>query len=826
MGVTAAHTPHIKLTYTRKFNIDFDPIADHDAVVAGPNVRFTLLTSRLVRMEHSPTGEFEDRPSQAFWRRRQPVPRFQASRTGGVIRIETDHLVLRYRVNPGGFTPDSLEVRLKAGGEWRFGRRDPENLGGTVRTLDMVDGATALEPGLASRSGWAVVDDSAGLVFDDDGWLAPRESAGNTDLYFFGYGSDYAGCQLDFYKVAGPAPMLPRWALGNWWSRYARYSAGELTGLMREFRDRSVPLSVCIVDMDWHLTETGNSSSGWTGYTWNRDLFPDPRRFIDELHRMGLKVTLNLHPALGVHPHEEQYAAMAEAVGIDPDGQKPVPFDIASPRFVQAYFELLHHPIERQGVDFWWVDWQQGTDSAVAGLDPLWWLNHLHFYDLARKGERPLLLSRWGGLGSHRYPVGFSGDTIVSWESLAFQPYFTATAANVGYGWWSHDIGGHTSGVEDAELYVRWVQYGVFSPILRLHSTLNPFHERRPWAYDAETLRVSRDAMQLRHALIPYVYTMARRSHTEGVALVRPMYYEHPGSEEAYGCGGQYYFGSELIAAPFVSPADEHTRLSRQAVWLPPGDWFGFLGGERYEGGGWYAIHGGLDEVPVFARAGAIVPLGPRAGWGGVDNPESLEVHVFPGADNSFELYEDDGGHEHSLITFSQKWDSRRLEFEIQAARGATAHLPRQRAYTLLFRCIGEAPAVSVELNREPVSADVRFEDETMIVSGIVLAPTDMLAVTLVANENGLLGDADRRAAGFHKLLKAFKLSTRVKWELDLRTGKIIADPGILAEHGSALAPSQARALRETITGLYREWPGPAEFGGRKPQEESHDQDI
>ena len=827
MGVQARCAPHCKLTYTRNFPIDFDPVADHDAVVAGPNVRFTVLTSRLVRMEHSPAGTFEDRPSQAFWYRRQPVPRFQASRTESDVRIETDHLSLRYRANPDGFTADSLRVRLKGGGaEWRYGLPDPENLGGTVRTLDVVDGATALEPGLASRSGWAVIDDSASLVFDADGWLAPRDSAGNKDLYFFGYGSDYAGCQRDFCKVAGRTPMLPRWALGNWWSRYARYSADDIVGLMQEFRDHSVPLSVCVVDMDWHLTETGASSSGWTGYTWNRDLFPDPPAFVDELHRRGLKVALNLHPAAGVHPHEEQYAAMAEAVGIDPAGEEPVPFDIAEPRFVRAYFELLHHPIERQGIDFWWVDWQQGADSAVAGLDPLWWLNHLHFHDLARNSDRPLLLSRWGGLGSHRYPVGFSGDTIVSWESLAFQPYFTATAANVGYGWWSHDIGGHISGVEDAELYARWVQFGVFSPILRLHSTLNPFHERRPWAYDAETFRVSRDIMQLRHALIPYVYTMAWRNHNEGVAVVRPMYYEHPDAEEAYRCGGQYYFGSELVAAPFVTPADEHTRLSRQVVWLPPGDWFGFLSGKPYEGGGWHAIHGGLDEVPVFARAGAIVPLGSRAGWGGVDNPESLEVHVFPGAGNSFELYEDDGGHEHSLTTFSLRWESGRLAFKIHAARGATAHLPRQRSYKLLFRGIGTEPAVSVELNREPITCDVRFEDDTVIVSGIALAPTDALAVTLVTDEGGLLGDSDRRAATFQKLLRAFKLNTRVKWELDQSSTKIIADPGILTEYESALTPSQIQALKETVTGLHRERPGPPALASQQPEEESDDRDV
>ena len=221
-----------------------------------------------------------------------------------------------------------------------------------------------------------------------------------------------------------------------------------------------------------------------------------------------------------------------------------------------------------------------GRTSGLPGLDPLWWLNHLHFYDLGAAAGigGPFIFSRWGGLGNHRYPIGFSGDTVVTWESLAFQPYFTATAANVGYGWWSHDIGGHYGGIEDAELYARWVQFGVFSPILRLHSTNNPYQDRRPWGSgNAEMLRVTRDAMQLRHALIPYLYTLAWRNATEDVPPIRPMYYDYPESEEAYRCPQQYLFGTELIVAPFTSPARPRYAAGRQVVWLPEGRLVRFL---------------------------------------------------------------------------------------------------------------------------------------------------------------------------------------------------------------------------------------------------------
>ncbi len=281
--------------------------------------------------------------------------------------------------------------------------------------------------------------------------------------------------------------MLPRFALGNWWSRYHPYSAAEYLELMDRFAADNVPLSVAVLDMDWHLVDIDPKyGTGWTGYTWNRDLFPDPPAFLEELHDRGLATSLNVHPAEGVHAHEERYAEVARRMHVDPESQQPVAFDPTDRTFLQTYFEALHHPLEDEGVDFWWLDWQQGGVTRIAGLDPLWLLNHFHYLDSGRDGRRPLTFSRYAGVGSHRYPVGFSGDTVISWASLDFQPYFTATASNVGYGWWSHDIGGHFFGVKDDELATRWVQLGVYSPILRLHSSLSPFNTKEPWRFGVE----------------------------------------------------------------------------------------------------------------------------------------------------------------------------------------------------------------------------------------------------------------------------------------------------------------------------------------------------
>ncbi|RPI94380.1 MAG: alpha-xylosidase, partial [Chloroflexi bacterium] len=538
---------------------------------------------RLIRMEYHPEDRFEDRASQTFWFRAQPVPPFDVRTDGDKVEIETASLRLVYHDPSGiGFTPTTLSITLKDRDViWQPGDPMDDNLLGTTRTLDRINGYAFLSPGLMSRAGWSVLNDSSTLVFNENHWIEPR-TPGGIDWYFFGYGHDYQTCLRDYCRVSGAMPLIPRWILGNWWSRYWAYTQEEYTQLINDLEVYELPFSVAIIDMDWHITETHNASSGWTGYTWNRALFPDPAGFLCFLHQKGLRTALNLHPAEGVHPHEDQYPEMARRLGVDPATQESVRFNIDDPAFATAYFEVLHHPYEAMGVDFWWMDWQQGLTCTLPGLDPLWLINHLHFYDLGRDGtRRPFIFSRWGNEGHQRYPIGFSGDSYRTWETLRFEPYMTSTASNVAYGWWSHDIGGHVSGVEDSELFTRWVQFGVLSPIMRIHVTKGQFYDVRPWVFeDAEVLRVIRDALQLRHALIPYLYTMARRAYDDSQPLIQPMYYEYPEREEAYNCPHQYLFGSELIAAPFVAPADPDTQFSRQVVWLPEGDWYHFFTGE------------------------------------------------------------------------------------------------------------------------------------------------------------------------------------------------------------------------------------------------------
>ena len=721
-----------------------NPVADPGAVVTQGNARFTVLTPQLIRMEWAADGKFEDHASFVFLNRRLPVPKFSHTASGGKLTIKTSALTLTYQsTGKGQFTPADLSIALTVNGQpvtWRPGMTDAANLQGTTRTLDGALGSKTREPigqGLVSRSGWTLVDDSTGPLFDSADfrflqgekspwpWVMERPAGDRQDWYFFGYGHDYRQALSDYVKVAGRIPLPPRFAFGAWWSRYWAYSDQELAQLARGFRENSTPLDVLVIDMDWHINyeqlkamgQTDQSEAaaraigashtlGWSGYSWNKLLFPDPQQFLDSMHADGLKATLNLHPASGIQPWETAYPAMARAMGIDPATKQYVPFDPTNKKWAVNYFNLVLHPLEKQGIDFWWLDWQQEPNTKLAGVNNTWWLNYLHFTDQQREGKRPLLFHRWGGLGNHRYQIGFSGDTISVWDSLAFQPWFTATAANVGYAYWSHDIGGHMPGAVDPELYTRWVQFGAFSPILRTHTTKNPDSERRIWAYPEPYSSILRNTFQLRYAMEPYLYTEARRTYDTGIAFLRPLYYDWPEVDEAYTSKGEYLFGDQILVAPVVTPADKTTGLATEQVWLPAGEWIEWPTGKHFTGPTSIKRSFSIEQTPVYLKAGAIIPMQPQMEYTGQKPVDPLIVNVWPlapGASSSYSVYEDSG---HSVdyqrgvftrtpIHASQKADT--LTVEVGPVEGSFPGMLKSRAFEL--RLPADWPPAAVTVN-------------------------------------------------------------------------------------------------------------------------------
>lgn len=641
------------------------PVANEESVVFWKNYRVTVLADRLFRLERSEKQAFRDAATlSVFYRDAAPVA-FSVSKTEKECLISTGACALLLKEK-------REECRVLLGGK-RVRIENTGNLMGTYRTLDGYDGDThvgltndrkkdkteadriPLGTGVCSLTGVAVFDDADTLTLGEDGEVKPVRGDGS-DEYIFAYGDDYRAAVKALYRITGSPPLIPRFALGNWWSRYYVYTDKEYLRLLTSFEEDKVPLTVATIDMDWHystameedlhITEQGRNTpfyggnSGWTGYTWNKRLFPDYKAFLKKIKEKNLKITLNLHPADGFRWFEDCYEEMAKALGRDPKTGEWIKFDIASTDFINAYFSVVHKPYERDGVAFWWIDWQQGAKSGLEGLDPLWALNHYHTLDNGKESTTPLILSRYSGIGSHRYPLGFSGDTIITWETLDYLPRFTATASNVGYTWWSHDIGGHMFGEKGNELYLRHMQYGVLSPINRLHCCNAESCTKEPWAYGNGAGEIVKSWLRFRHRLIPYLYTASYNTHKNGVPLVEPLYYEWK-EPSAYRYENEYLFGGQLLVAPVTGKA-QRDGFARVKAFLPEGEWTDIFTGVKYvagKGGKRVTFLREMESVPVLIREGGVLPLSADRG-NSVENPHKLEICSYEG-NGAYTLYED-----------------------------------------------------------------------------------------------------------------------------------------------------------------------------------------
>ncbi len=669
-------------------------------------VRFTVIADGVVRMEYAPDGQFVDQTSQVAVIRSYPKSNYSV-RQGSTIEITTPKMVVRYKKGSGAFSNKNLSVTAPKGAKpfkWVPGMKDTLNLKGTYRTLDGYDGdmygntKMPIEDGLLSRSGWTLIDDSKSYLFDDDkdwAWVKERTSAPEAqDLYFMVYGTDYKQALKDFTLFSGKVPLPPRYAFGYWWSRYWAYSDTELRQLLDRMEGMEIPLDVLVIDMDWHYSD--GKRGGWTGYTWDTQLFPNPYKFLNYLRdERNLKVTLNVHPADGIRAFDTPYEAMAAHMGVDASKGEQIPYVGSDKRFMTGLLDIVLKPMNEQGVSFWWLDWQQfPNDRKLTNLSNTWWINYAFFSHMERTGTtRPLLYHRWGGLGNHRYQIGFSGDSHISWKSLKFQPYFNATASNVLYGYWSHDIGGHQGASPlNPELYIRWLQFGALSPILRTHSTKQVGLDKEPWVFEYKTSDIIRQTVQSRYAMAPYIYTMARKTYDEALSLCRPMYYDYPTLEEAYGYRYQYMFGDQMMVAPIGDPMVD--GQSRQEVWLPEGnDWYESMTGALLKGGQKVERVFLLDEYPLYVKAGSVIPYYTDKLKNLQGNADAITVTVYPGADDGeFTLYEDAGDSKdyatrYATTRLSQHRDGEVLTVCIDARKGSYEGMLSGRRWKVKVLC-------------------------------------------------------------------------------------------------------------------------------------------
>jgi Glycosyl hydrolases family 31 TIM-barrel domain/Glycosyl hydrolase family 31 C-terminal domain/Domain of unknown function (DUF5110) len=714
-------------------------------VVEGP-ARFEVLTRTLIRTEYASDGRFEDRTTFNVIDRHLPRSPFVTHREGGWRVIRTPALTLRYRLGSGRFTPGNLVVTVAVSGHPVIAHPWPDpsgppaapshNLGGWYRSLDRWtydhDPAcptralgpacrAALPPlhdGLLSTDGWYLLDDTQTALWRPGSWPEPRSPRAGPyqDGYVFGYGHDYRVALGDLARLTGPAPLLPRWMFGVAYSGCCGPDqSDDESSVVPGFRAEQVPVDTLIVDTQWKTSTPAQPSTNETyGWEWNPRSFPRPQQFLDWAHAQGIRTALNVHPAImEVDPRFAEAAGIAG--GLVAGGRGADGWNWSDPHHARSYL-WLHQPFERQGVDFWWLDWccERQSQVAMPGLTPDSWVNQLYAEDRIRHDLRGFVLSRigaswqrWletypsGAWADHRSAVHFTGDTWSTWNTLAYESTMTAREGNLGIPYVSHDIGGYLGapgrqdGRDTDDLYARWVELGTFQPVLRLHGT----GARLPWQYGAAARAAADAFLRLRDELMPYLYTTAREAYDSGIPMVRGLYLDDPDEPLAYRFDQEYLLGDELLVAPVTAPGE----VASTPVWFPPGEWVDLFTGRHHRGPATESLDSPLDRIPAFVRAGSVLPMTPRSDRLGVQPAARTLLRVYAGGAGSYSIYDDageglgylDGEYARTLVRHDERFGAERIT--IGAAQGSYPTQAAERAFTVDLVGVSEPSGVRVE---------------------------------------------------------------------------------------------------------------------------------
>jgi len=605
-------------------------------------------------------------------------------------------------------------------------------LGGYLRSFDSANGTYTSTPscsdasdsgttcdanipsmaqGLLDKSGWYLLDDTQTAVWTSDGWIAPRPAGDIQDGYLFGYGENYATALEDLARLTGPAPLLPEYTFGNWFSRYYPYTTSQYENqLLPEFKANGVPLDTLSVDTDW------KSPSQWDGWEWNPALFPDPPAFLSWAKSQRIHVTLNIHSSISTG--DPQYAQAQAIAGnaLSCSGGECV-WDWSKVAQAESNF-AIQQPLQDQGVSFWWLDWCCDNSSvSMPGVTPDSWINHLYAQDLVNTGQRGFVLARIGAslqdstAGSypagpwtdHRSAIHFTGDTWSTWNTLAAEAQLAPDEGSIGQPYVSDDIGGFLgppSGTpnDPDDLYLRWLQLGTFQPIMREHSNSGQ-NARLPWEYDAATQATGDGLMRLRESLVPYLYTLSQQASSSGLPMTQALYLDYPGQAAAYDHPGEYLLGPDMLVAPVTTPGNVATTQ----VWFPPGRWTDWFTGATFSGPSTRTLSVPLSRMPVFVKAGGIVPLQPSSGQASAAGSAPVTLRVFAGDSGQYTMYDDagtglgyqDGQYSDTPVRYASS--ARSSTVTIGPARGSYPGAPASRQYTVSLVDVSSPRSVLVD---------------------------------------------------------------------------------------------------------------------------------
>lgn len=705
-------------------------IANEHNVIQGKKYRFTILSERLIRMEYNVNGIFEDRPTSLVLYRDTPKVEFKVKEDSVFLEIETKYFRLTYRKNKPFYSGKinsmkNLKVELLNSDKiWFYGHPEVRNFGCPDVSLD--NKKTKIKNGLYSIDGFASIDDSKNNIINEKGIFEPRPN-NTVDTYLFMYLKDFAQCLQDYFQITGFPSLIPRYALGNWWSKNDNYNDATLKKLVDDFKEYEVPLSIILLDKKWHISDKKDNFE--TGFSWNRRNFYNPQQMIKYLHQSGIRLGLNINPLNGFYPVEEKYLQLTKL--IKPDEKGIIPFNVYDYKTLMVYFEGIIQPLNNDGVDFFWIDNEEATKNNESAI-----ITNYHFLDMKKDyTKRPMTLTRNTTSAPHRYPVLYSGKTIVNWDTLKDLLLFNISSSNIGASFWAHDIGGYYKGIEDNELYIRYVQLGVFSPVLKFGADSGKYYKREPWKWSIKTYAIAKDYLNLRHRLIPYLYAESYKYHEYGMPIIQPIYYRNPEMYDDINYKNSYYFGTELFVSPIVNKKDYVMNRAIHKFFLPDGVWYDFVTGKKFPGGKSYLSFFKDQDYPVFAKAGSIIPLGSNKNINDTTPPTDMEIQIFPGQSNTYMLYEDDGISDlykkgfYLISQIDYNYMPNNYTVIIRPIKGKKGIVPEVRNYKLVFRNTKKANDVIVYYNNELIESKNYVSGTNFIVEIDNISPNGQLTV-------------------------------------------------------------------------------------------------
>jgi alpha-D-xyloside xylohydrolase len=511
-------------------------------------------------------------------------------------------------------------------------------------------------PFLVSSAGYGILWDmySMGVVESREKTLRVWFEAGDYLSYYIIYGPEIDRVIAGYRWLTGKAVMLPKYAFGYWQSKERYASQEEIVSVARMFREKGIPIDIIV--QDWRYW----GDYGWNAFRFDEKIYPDPKKMVEDIHRLGLKIVISIWPIF--EKKTDIYREAKEIGCIMAGGAEDYGvINVFKSGCREWFWKKISEVFFSIGIDGWWLDasepevgpgliyatWQKGLDIdngekiiKYLNLYPLQETKAVYEGQRRESDKRVLILTRSGFAGIQRHGVvNWSGDITADWTTLRTQLWAGLNYSISGLPYWTTDIGGFFSGNPDTEgyreLFIRWFQWGTFCPIFRVHGTYYP---KEPWRFGKEVEEILVKYIRLRYRLLPYIYTLAWMVYEKDYTIMRPLVMDFRDDRNVYNIDDQYMFGPFIMVSPITTPS-----TFEREVYLPRGLWHDFWTGDVLSGGRKLKVRASLDTIPLHVRAGAIIPLVPATMKSGMEAVSEIELRVYRGRDSEFAIYIDDG---------------------------------------------------------------------------------------------------------------------------------------------------------------------------------------